>query len=265
MNDETNYEQTPETQEEMMEKSQRIIEEYKNYEGIVSEDLKSFGINKPSLFEQICDSLIIISWLGCVYAIIHFSQVNEMYVPVAFGTLIFLITLISQIKSKSIGIMAMIGTILGAIIAVVPILMMKPELLPFEIHWGKVIAFFALSLTFVLGVVMLNFARRMNAPLEKRCTEVVTATVVGHDVSGYTKAAIYSYEYNQKNYEYIRPVYSIFSPVEGSKKEIKINPDVPSENADMVADFRYIPLIMGIVMILISLPILIQFVIQFIL
>lgn len=218
------------------EESEQVLTEEKVYKVNVSKT-KNTKEKKEIYLSYIFIIWFIFSLLGLIlfngYQVIIFGQYF-----IVFGIMFIKgknKSRLESIKSKPIPLLVIM---IGLCCIIVPILMMYPNLLPFEINFDNITSFLFLLGIIYAGIMILFFTYIDIIYLRKYCTYPVKATIIkykkeyssGARNRGIVYCPIYGFTYNGKEYKVSNNKYTNLIPLEiGKSVDLKINPNFPKE------------------------------------
>lgn len=147
-----------------------------------------------SPFSKVFGWLFVAWFIASFIGMFYFFATDPNIGFMIFGQYFLVFGIIALFNKISIGaLFALVGTA----IIVVPILINKPDLLPFEINWEFLGVFMFGVITFVIGVALCFSSYFANRKLKKRCNATVSARIIKM-VDEKKMCPIYEYEYNGK-------------------------------------------------------------------
>lgn len=218
-------------------------------------------------FEKILGIIFLIWFVGSIVALFYFSQINGYYALMVFGQyfVVFgIIPLFSKAKGKLIGIPFIL---VGLACIIIPLLMLHPELLSFNIDWNYVIPLLFMSVFIIVGLVLILVPILIKNKLKKVCTVTVFATIKDYDVSyddgKKLYCPIYSFEFNNEKYEFLGKIYSNINlkPI-GTVLNLNINPNNPNQFLENNKNNKFF-IIFGILTLIVCIPIFIYLLTSF--
>lgn len=201
-------------------------------------------------------TIIFLAWfIGSMVGMLVLSEINEYYTIMIFGQYFLVFSLIMLWNKIIAGIPFFL---VGSACLVVPYLMMKPEINGRVIIWDDIVPILIISVFVIvgLGLIIYPLIDTIKAKLKRntKVTAIVKEYATMDKYGNPLYYPLYEFEYNGQTHKVIgKKGYKKELKNIGTFVDLKINPNNPS---DLFNNYivTYIPIIMGIMFLLISVP-----------